>query len=59
VIVQVGDHAAAEWMIADRVYGADRKRDALKDKAIRACIPGQTSCGKVVGDARQRYRRRN
>ncbi len=34
-------------------------REALKDKGIRACIPGWTSRGKAVRYDKRRYRRRN
>ncbi len=34
-------------------------REALKDKGIRACIPGRTSRGKAVRYDKRRYRRRN
>lgn len=30
-----------EWLLGDRGYDADWFRDALKDKGIRACIPGR------------------
>jgi len=39
---------AADWLIADRGYDADWFRDALKDKGIRACIPGRSSRSKPV-----------
>jgi IS5 family transposase len=38
----------AEWLIADRRYGADRFRKALKDKGISPCIPGRKSRGKAI-----------
>ncbi len=50
---------AAEWLIADRGYDADWFRDALKDKGIRACIPGRKSRGKAVRYDKRRYKRRN
>ena len=66
---QVSDHTgaaallssqpAAEWMLADRGYDADWFRDALKDKVIRPCIPGQKSRGKTIRSDRRRHRRRN
>jgi hypothetical protein len=31
----------AEWMLADRGHDAGWFRDALKDKGIKACIPGR------------------
>lgn len=55
---QVSDHPGAaallrslpkaEWLLADRGYDADWFRDALKDKGIRPCIPGQKSRSKPV-----------
>ena len=30
-----------DWLLGDRGYDADWFRDALKDKEIRACIPGR------------------
>ena len=50
---------ASDWLIADRGYDADWFRDALKDKGIRACIPGRKSRGKVVRYDKRRYKRRN
>ena len=50
---------AAEWLIADRGYDADWFREALKDKGIRACIPGRKSRSKTVRYDRRRYKRRN
>jgi transposase len=50
---------AAEWMIVDRGHDADWFREALKDRGIRTCIPGQTSRGKAARYDRRRYRRRN
>ncbi len=50
---------AAEWLIADRGYDADRFRDALKDKGIRPCIPGRKSRGEAVRYDKRRYKRRN
>lgn len=38
----LGSLSAAKWMLADRDYGADWFRDALKDKWIRSCISGET-----------------
>ncbi|WP_144038974.1 IS5 family transposase [Gemmobacter megaterium] len=49
----------ADWLLADRGYDADWFRDALKDKGIRACIPGRKSRGKVVRYDKRRYKRRN
>ena len=30
-----------DWLLGDRGYDADWFREALKDKGIRACIPGR------------------
>jgi transposase len=49
----------AEWMLADRGYDADWFRDALKDKGIRACIPGRKGRKKVIRHDKRRYKRRN
>jgi transposase len=49
----------ADWLIADRGYDADWFRDALKDKGIRACIPGRKSRDKPVQYDKRRYKRRN
>lgn len=37
-----------ERLLADRGHDADWSRDALKDKGINSCIPGQKSRGKPV-----------
>ncbi len=55
----LGSLPAAEWLIADRGYDADWFREALKDKGIRACIPGRKSRGNVVRYYKRRYKRRN
>ena len=55
----LGSLPAAEWMIADRGYDADRFQEALKDKGIRPCIPGRKSRGKAVRRHKRRYHRRN
>ena len=49
----------AEWLIADRGYDADWFREALRDKRIRACIPGRKSRDKPVRYDKRRYKRRN
>ena len=50
---------AAEWLIADRSYDADRFRNALKAKARRACTPRPASRGKPIRHDKRRHRRRN
>ena len=47
-----------DWLLGDRGYDADRFRDALKDKGIRACIPGRKQRKTMKYDKR-RYKRRN
>ena len=37
-----------EWLLGDRGYDADWFREALKDKGIRACIPGRKQRKKTV-----------
>ena len=52
----------AEWMLADRGHDADWFRDALKDKGIRACIPGRKGRKgrkKAIRHDKRRYKRRN
>ena len=66
---QVSDHTgaaallnslpSADWLLADRGYDADWFRDALKDKGIRACIPGRKQRKKTVKYDKRRYKRRN
>ncbi len=48
-----------DWLLADRGYDADWFRKALKDKVIRACIPGRKSRKKPVKYDKRRYKRRN
>ena len=43
-------------MLADRGHDADWFREALKDKGIRACIPGRTSRGKTIRSDKRRNR---
>lgn len=50
---------SADWLLADRGYDADWFRDALKDKGIRACIPGRKQRKKTVKYDKRRYKRRN
>jgi len=48
-----------DWLLGDRGYDADWFRDALKDKGIRACIPGRKQRKASVKYDKRRYRRRN
>src|SRR6056297_2488052 len=43
----------------DRGYDADWFRDALKDKVIRACIPGRKQRTTKMKYDKRRYKRRN
>ena len=43
-------------MLGDRGYDADWFRDALKDKGIRACIPGRKQRNKAVKYDKRRNR---
>jgi len=38
----------AQWLLADRGYDADWFREGLKNKGIKACIPGRKSRTKPV-----------
>jgi transposase len=48
-----------DWLLGDRGYDADWFRDALKDKGIRACIPGRKQRTTKVKYDKRRYKRRN
>jgi transposase len=47
------------WLLGDRGYDADWFREALKDKGIRACIPGRKQRKAPVKYDKRRYKRRN
>ena len=49
----------AEWLLADRGYDADWFREALRDKGIRACIPGRRSREILIKHDKRRYKRRH
>jgi len=55
----VGSLPKVEWLLGDRGYDADWFREALKDKEIRACIPGRTQRKRPVKYDKRRYKRRN
>ena len=55
----LGSLPKAEWLLADRGYDADWFREALKDKGIKACIPGRKSRAEPVKHDKRRYKRRN
>ena len=48
-----------DWLLGDRGYDADWFREALKDKVIRACIPGRKQRKKPIKYDKRRYKRRN
>ena len=66
---QVSDHVGArallsnlpdvDWLLGDRGYDADWFREALKDKGIRACIPGRKQRKITVKYDKCRYKRGN
>lgn len=55
----LGHMPKAEWLLADRGYGADWCREALKDRGKRVCNPGRKSRKKKIRFDRRRYKRRN
>jgi transposase len=48
-----------DWLLGDRGYDADCFRDALKDKRVRACIPGRKQRTTKVKSDKRRHKRRN
>ncbi|MEL6220911.1 MAG: IS5 family transposase [Pseudomonadota bacterium] len=48
-----------DWLLGDRGYDADWFREALKNKGIRACIPGRKQRKTTVKYHKRRYKRRN
>ena len=55
----LGSLPNVEWLLGDRGYYADWFREALKDKGIRACIPGRKQRKTAVRYDKRRYKRRN
>ena len=55
----LGSLPDVEWLLGDRGHDADWFRDALKDKGIRACIPGRKQREATVKYDKRRYKRRN
>jgi transposase len=53
------DLPKAQWLLGDRGYDADWFRDALQEKGIKACIPGQKSRSKPIKYDKRRYRGRS
>ena len=49
----------ADWLLGDRGYDADWFREALKEKGIRACIPGREQRKTTIKYDKRRYTRRN
>ena len=47
-----------DWLLGDHGYDADWFREALKDKGIRACIPGRKQRKKAVKYDKRSYKRR-
>ncbi|MFV0359260.1 IS5 family transposase, partial [Tropicimonas sp.] len=66
---QVSDHIGArallsnlskvDWLLGDRGHDADWFREALKDRGIRACIPGRKQRRIPVKSDTRRDKRRN
>jgi transposase len=50
---------AAEWLLGGRGFDADWFREALINKKITPCIPGDTSRDKPIKYDKDRYRKRN
>jgi transposase len=48
-----------DWLLRDRGYDAEWFLEVLKDKGIRACIPGRKQRKKTVKYDKGRYKRRN
>ncbi|SPJ31544.1 hypothetical protein TRM7615_05087 [Falsiruegeria mediterranea M17] len=55
----VGRLPKVDWLLGDRGYDANWFREVLKDKGIRACIPGRKQRKKPVKYDKRRYKRRN
>jgi len=55
----LSDLPDVDWLLGDRGYDADWFREGLKDKGIRACIPGRTQRKTTVKYDKRRCKRRN
>lgn len=55
----LGGLPKVEWLLGDLGYDADWFREALKDKGIRACIPGRKPLKATAKYDKRRYQRRN
>ncbi len=54
----LGSLPNVEWLLGNRGYDADWFRDALKDRGMRACIPGRKQRKAAVRYDKRRYKRR-
>jgi transposase len=48
-----------DWLLGVRGYDAGWFRESLKNKRIRACIPGRKQLKKTVNYDKRRHKRRN
>ncbi len=48
-----------QWQVTVHSYDADWFQEALKDKGLRACIPGWKQRRTIVTYDKRRYKRRN
>ncbi|HBB85270.1 MAG TPA: IS5 family transposase [Sulfitobacter sp.] len=55
----LGSLPDVDWLLGARGYDAEWFREALKDKGIRACIPGRKQRKKTVKYDKRPYKRRN
>lgn len=55
----LGSLRQADWLLADRGYDADWRRETLKDKGIKACSPGRKPRKTTMKYDKRRYKRRN
>ncbi len=55
----LGSLPNVDRLLGDRGYDADWFREVLKDKGIRACIPGRDQRKKPVKYDKRRYKRQN
>jgi transposase len=54
-----GNLLDVDWLLGDRGHDADWFRETLKDKGLRACIPGRKQRNKQVHYDKRRCKRRN
>ena len=55
----LGSLPKAEWLLADRGYGADWFREGLKEKGMKPYTLSRKSRGKPVKHDKRHYKRRN